>query len=710
MATQVQLRRGTTVQHSTFTGAVGEVTFDTDKNTLIVHDGSTAGGYELAKTGVAGSFTTGAFSSDVTITGNLTVNGTTTTVNSNTLEIGDNQIVLNADETGTPSQNGGIEIERGTSTNVVLRWNETTDTWQATEDGTNYYNILLTDDIGVSVQGYDANNVVSDASSTFSADQNFGDNVKAQFGASNDLQIYHDTTASRIVDVGTGSLKIQAESFAVNNVGDTENMITAVPDGAVQLFYDGGPKLSTTSSGVSVTGNITSSSGLIGFDGGDNITFSNNSFATINVNSVGRATFATNHTTFNDNGDDVDFRIESDTRDHAFFLEGNTGRVGLGTSAPADVLSVYGGSIKVGNTGNVGLSFHTGEPASSNQQWFIANDSNDGNMLKFYGYTNGTYNGEKVVITNSGNVGIGDSDPSEKLNVVGNIMLEGADQYMYLSNVGTGNAGIYVRGISTAGTLRSHATSDFRWELTGSQKMMLDSSGNLLIGTTDDQPPTNSDVSGIALRADGKIAASRDNGIAGDFNNNNAGNIVWFRKNGSVVATVSTRTGGGDAPYFGGYTNADTAIAFSSTRIYPVTSSGAIANGTRDLGNFDAQFKDGYFAGTLRAARGVGATSTATLGGPTVTADLASYTNFVWTLAGNITISNPTTEIVGQSGFFVFKQDSTGGRTVSLSSEFLTAGGAGLTLSTAANAIDMVPYVVIASGQILLGTPQLAFA
>jgi len=82
----------------------------------------------------------------VVIAGNLTVNGTTTTVNSNTVNIGDNILVLNSDETGTPSQDAGIEIERGTSTNVSLRWNETTDKWQFTNDGTTY-NDLGTSDI-----------------------------------------------------------------------------------------------------------------------------------------------------------------------------------------------------------------------------------------------------------------------------------------------------------------------------------------------------------------------------------------------------------------------------------------------------------------------------------------------------------------------------------------------------------------------------------
>ena len=60
----------------------------------------------------------------VTIGANLTVTGTTTYVNSNTVEIGDAIILLNRDETGTPSQNAGFEVERGTSTNVSFIWNE----------------------------------------------------------------------------------------------------------------------------------------------------------------------------------------------------------------------------------------------------------------------------------------------------------------------------------------------------------------------------------------------------------------------------------------------------------------------------------------------------------------------------------------------------------------------------------------------------------
>jgi len=68
-------------------------------------------------------------SGEVIVAGNLTVNGTTTSVNSNEVNIGDAIIVLNADETGTPSQDAGIEVERGTAANKTLKWNETDDAW-----------------------------------------------------------------------------------------------------------------------------------------------------------------------------------------------------------------------------------------------------------------------------------------------------------------------------------------------------------------------------------------------------------------------------------------------------------------------------------------------------------------------------------------------------------------------------------------------------
>ena len=108
-----------------FTGTTNEITIDGGSSITLGSGGTVTIG--LADS-IAGDRT---FSNNVTITGNLIVNGTTTTVNSNTVNIGDNVLVLNSDETGTPSQNGGIEIERGNSTNSTLLWDESNDYWVA---------------------------------------------------------------------------------------------------------------------------------------------------------------------------------------------------------------------------------------------------------------------------------------------------------------------------------------------------------------------------------------------------------------------------------------------------------------------------------------------------------------------------------------------------------------------------------------------------
>lgn len=74
---------------------------------------------------------------DVVVNGDLTVSGTTTTINTETIELADNNIVLNSNFTGSsPTENGGITINRGTLTDAVLQWNETNDYWEIASGGT----------------------------------------------------------------------------------------------------------------------------------------------------------------------------------------------------------------------------------------------------------------------------------------------------------------------------------------------------------------------------------------------------------------------------------------------------------------------------------------------------------------------------------------------------------------------------------------------
>ena len=91
---------------------------------------------------VSGNLTVGG---NTTITGNLTVNGTATSIATTNVTTGDNIITLNNDVTsGSPSENAGIEVRRGGSDTVALRWNESTDKWQITNDGSSYNDIATT--------------------------------------------------------------------------------------------------------------------------------------------------------------------------------------------------------------------------------------------------------------------------------------------------------------------------------------------------------------------------------------------------------------------------------------------------------------------------------------------------------------------------------------------------------------------------------------
>jgi hypothetical protein len=83
---------------------------------------------------------------NLVVGGNLTVSGTTTTVNSETISLADNIIDLNSNyTTGTPTENAGIRVIRGDSNAVQVRWNEATDKWEFTTNGSDYYVIAPTD-------------------------------------------------------------------------------------------------------------------------------------------------------------------------------------------------------------------------------------------------------------------------------------------------------------------------------------------------------------------------------------------------------------------------------------------------------------------------------------------------------------------------------------------------------------------------------------
>ena len=140
---------------------------------------------------------------NLTVTGNLTVSGTTTSINTETLTVDDNIIVLNNNVTAAPTENAGIEIERGSSTNVFLRWNETSDVWELTNDGTAYGTIATTTDVSSAAGAVTVDNLF-DVVITSAANKDFlmhnGTNWVDQ-----PITLGTDTTGNYMTDVSAGT-------------------------------------------------------------------------------------------------------------------------------------------------------------------------------------------------------------------------------------------------------------------------------------------------------------------------------------------------------------------------------------------------------------------------------------------------------------------------------------------------------------------------
>ena len=148
-------------------------------------------------------------------------------------------------------------------------------------DSANFDSVLsskTTDDIteGSTNQYYTTARFDSDfsAGGSFTSDVSFADGVKAVFGDSSDLQIYHNSSNnhSYIIENGSGSLITQAENLIVQNTSGANNIV-ARSGAEVELFYNGAQKLETSSSGVNVSGRLqVSGGGTSTFDNLVNIT------------------------------------------------------------------------------------------------------------------------------------------------------------------------------------------------------------------------------------------------------------------------------------------------------------------------------------------------------------------------------------------------------------------------------------------------------
>jgi len=163
------------------------------------------------------TFTGTVNGADLVLSGNLTVNGTQTIINTQTLDVEDKQIEIGkvSSPSDTTADQGGWKLKG--ATDKTFLWVNATDAWTSSE------HIHL------------------------------GDNKKLLVGNGSDLQIYHDGSNSKISDVGTGDLQLLGANVGIySNAG--EAMFVGVADGAVELYYDNAKKIETASFGTQFYG------------------------------------------------------------------------------------------------------------------------------------------------------------------------------------------------------------------------------------------------------------------------------------------------------------------------------------------------------------------------------------------------------------------------------------------------------------------------
>ena len=383
-----------------------------------------------------------------------------------------------------------------------------------------------------------------------------GDNDKATFGVSDDLQIYHDGSHSYVGDYGTGNLSVTGNNLYLQNTAG-ETYFSGISDGAVSLYHNNLAKLATTSTGIDVTGNYVNSghllhnnnSGLKIIGGGDatnagsNLTLYGGSNA-----SAGTFRFRNGTATHLEVAGNGDISFYEDTGTTAkLFWDASAESLGIGTSSPTSYYTGADNLVIHQASGEAGMTIATASDTSG-ALYFADGTSGDAEYRGGIAYNHST--DVLSLVSGGANRATIDSSGTITSTKAGGVFLQNssggtsATQAMISNTGGSMRAGVES---STGGTIQvgtsayaavfgNQGNYPTQFTTNGTTRMTIDSSGNVLVGKSSDANTAN----GVTLRPDGGgrfTAAGTSSFVQLAFFRNGSASEV-----GSILTTSSATT------------------------------------------------------------------------------------------------------------------------------------------------------------------------
>jgi len=385
--------------------------------------------------------TGGTISGDVNVTGNLTVSGNVTYIVTNQLNLGDAIITLNADlgQSALPTENAGIEVERGLRQNVSILWNETTDTWQYTDN-------VGTSNIGSAAAEVYANAAFDYANLVYSIAEETRINLSGTALAANAAGRYANSAFDRANSAFNGVSGSHANSAYIHANAAFTAANSSTPQ-AVQAAFD------TANSAFDAANNAYQTGGIIAGS------YANSAFVTANA-AFARANLANSLIT------------NTFAHANAGYNQANTGtQIALSAFALANSLQFSQGSLIAQTAFNqANAAFHHANSAHN-----VANTANIQSASAAV-YANAAFSVANTKFSASGGTIVGD------VVVSGNLRVDGDRAQFFVSSISiednlvdiatdqTGspslNAGIRViRGDESPVILRWNESSD-KWQYT----------------------------------------------------------------------------------------------------------------------------------------------------------------------------------------------------------------------------------------------------